>query len=292
MNFINWFMSKEENVVKDRWGEDKKVVTIRPNFIGILTSIFVVFLGLALVFGSWFIVSPGNAGIVTRAGSIQNDVYSEGPHFKMPLLDSAYEVNVKNRTFKSGQLDASSKDLQTVTSTSAITYYIPETGVKQVFRNYRTIETLEGAALEPAIEEVTKAVSAKYTAEELVTKRDVVRNEIISSLRTKLRPFYVEVKDVSITNFQFSKTFNDAIEAKVTAEQHALQAENDLRRIKIVGEQTVATAKANAEAIQIQSEAIQKQGGIGYVQLKFIEKWDGKLPVYGQTPQLFKSINP
>lgn len=83
---------------------------------------------------------------------------------------------------------------------------------------------------------------------------------------------------MNITNFQFSDTFNTAIEAKVTAEQNALAAKNKLDQVKFEADQRVAQAQGEAEAIKIQAQAIQAQGGAEYVKLQWISKWDGKLP--------------
>jgi regulator of protease activity HflC (stomatin/prohibitin superfamily) len=123
-----------------------------------------------------------------------------------------------------------------------------------------------------------KASTANYTAEELITKREVVRQTIQDSLTERLKQNYVDVTGVSIVDFNFSPSFNQAIEAKVTAEQNALAAKNKLEQVKYEAEQRVEQAKGEAEAIKIQTQAIQSQGGRDYVNLKAIEKWNGELP--------------
>jgi prohibitin 2 len=230
---------------------------------------------LMCVSGSWFIVRPGMAGIITRAGSIQETIYEEGFHMKLPLIDSAHEVNVQTLTFNGKGIDAGTRDLQNVTAEVAVIFSVDRMDVKDVYRNYRDVETLQARALQPVIEEAFKAAASSNTAEELITKRGAVRDKLLISVREKLQPHYVTVKDVNITNFSFSRGFSDAVEAKVKAEQEAKKAEHDLARIRTEGEQRVATAKAEAEAIRAQAEAINKQGGAEYVQLKWIEKWDG-----------------
>ena len=127
---------------------------------------------------------------------------------------------------------------------------------------------------------------ARFSAEELLAKRDDVKRDVEAALRNQLASYNIVVEAIQITNFQFSASFDHAIEAKQTAEQNALKAKNDLERIKIEAEQKVAMAKAEAEAIRIQADAIRAQGGTEYVQLKAIEKWDGQLPQVngGATP--------
>jgi regulator of protease activity HflC (stomatin/prohibitin superfamily) len=231
-----------------------------------------------LAYGSWFIVSPGYMGVITRAGSIAENIYEEGFHLKLPLIDSAHEVNVQTLTFQGKGIDAATKDLQSVTAEMAVIFSVDKVDVKDVYRNYRTVEMLQSRALQPVIEEAFKAAASGHTAEELITQRAVIRDKLLTSMREKLQPHYVTVKDVNITNFAFSKGFADAVEGKVKAEQQAKKAEYDLARIRTEGEQRVATATAEAAAIKAQAEAINKQGGAEYVQLKWIEKWNGALP--------------
>ena len=145
---------------------------------------------------------------------------------------------------------------------------------------------LENKIIDPRIQEVVKAVTARYQADKLLLQRETVKAEIEQEMKKALTSYYISVEAVQITNFSFSEQYEAAIEAKQTAEQNAQKAKNDLERIKIEAEQRVATARAEAEAIRIQSEAVRAQGGAEYVQLKAIEKWDGALPTYsgGQLP--------
>lgn len=235
-------------------------------------------LGIWLAFGSWFITSPGYAGVITRAGSVQDTIYDEGFHLKLPLLDTAHQVNVQTLTFQGKGIDAGTKDLQSVTAEVAVIFSVDKVDVKEVYRNYRDVETLQARALQPVIEEAFKAAASGHTAEELLTQRTIIRDKLITNIRAKLQPHYVTVKDVNITNFSFSKGFAEAIESKVKAEQLAKKATHDLARITTEGLQRVATAEAEAKAIKAQAEAISKQGGAEYVQLKWIEKWNGALP--------------
>lgn len=247
--------------------------------VGRVVAAIAIFISLLFAgLGSWFIVSPGYEGVLTRAGSVQDTTYGEGFHLKLPLIETAHEVNVQTLTFQGKGIDAGTKDLQSVTAEVAVIFSVDRVDVKDVYRNYRNVETLQARALQPVIEEAFKAAAAGHTAEELITKRAVIRDKLLVSTREKLQPHYVTVKDVNITNFAFSKGFTNAVESKVTAEQQAKKAEHDLARIRTEGEQRVATAKAEAEAIRAQAEAINKQGGAEYVQLKWIEKWNGALP--------------
>lgn len=246
--------------------------------VRIIGAVVLAILGVWLAFGSWFITSPGYMGVITRAGSVQDTIYDEGFHLKLPLLDTAHQVNVQTLTFQGKGIDAGTKDLQSVTAEVAVIFSVDKVDVKEVYRNYRDVETLQARALQPVIEEAFKAAASGHTAEELLTQRTIIRDKLITNIRAKLQPHYVTVKDVNITNFSFSKGFAEAIESKVKAEQLAKKATHDLARITTEGLQRVATAEAEAKAIQAQAAAINKQGGAEYVQLKWIEKWNGALP--------------
>ena len=119
----------------------------------------------------------------------------------------------------------------------------------------------------------------------MITQREKVREDILALLTTKLQVYGVQTDSLNIIDFNFSKQFNEAIEAKVTAEQNALAAKNKLQQVQYEAQQTVASAKAQAEAIQIQTQAIQNGGGQSYVELQAIkvqqaavDKWNGQLP--------------
>ena len=135
--------------------------------------------------------------------------------------------------------------------------------------------------IDPAIQEVMKAVTARYTAEELITKRPAVSAEMQESLKTRLLRSNISVDAFSIVSFSFSSIFTDAIEAKQTAEQNALKAERDLDRIKVEAQQTITAATAEAEALRLQKMNISPdliELRKIEANLKAIEKWNGILP--------------
>ena len=149
---------------------------------------------------------------------------------------------------------------------------------------------LEDTLLAPAIQESVKAATAKYTAEELITKRELVRTDIENALKDKIVKYGVNIVQVNIVNFEFSDSFDASIESKVRAEQDALTQRNKLEQVKYEAQQQIERAKAEAETIRISAEAIQKQGGAAYVQLKWIEKWNGQLPTTSLGTSMIPNI--
>jgi regulator of protease activity HflC (stomatin/prohibitin superfamily) len=165
---------------------------------------------------------------------------------------------------------ASSKDLQTVTVQLAVNYTLDPAKLLDFVKNIG--DAYESKILQPSIQESVKSITARYTAEELITKREEVRIAIQKSLVEKMAGNGILVAGINITNFEFSKSFNDAIELKVTAEQNALAAKNKKDQVQYEADQTVIRAKAEAESIKIQVESINKAGGEDYVRLQWIEK--------------------
>ncbi len=231
---------------------------------------------VVLFFLSTTIVQAGERGVVLRLGSV-NRVMEEGFHFNIPFVERVKILNVQTQKEQVDAMSAS-KDLQTVTTTVALNYNLDPKSVEVLWEKIG--KDYKSRVIDPAIQEAVKASTAKFTAEQLVTDRSEVRDEIKKNLTKRLKAEYILVTEVSIVNFGFSKSFDDAIEAKVTAEQNALAAKNKLKQVEFEAEQRITQAKAEAEAIAIQAEAIQSQGGAEYVNLKAIEKWDGDLPNY------------
>jgi regulator of protease activity HflC (stomatin/prohibitin superfamily) len=237
--------------------------------IGVVSLIFI-----------WFIspfqtISAHERGVVLRFGEI-NRVMEPGLHLRWPIAESVKILNtgiVKDEVPASG----ASNDMQDVNTTVAVNYHVNPAKVTDIWVKFQGQHA--NIVVAPAIQETTKAVTAKYTAAELITKRPEVSEAVIRGLRERLELNDLILDSVSITDFQFSDVFKTAIETKVTAEQSALTAKNKLEQVKFEAEQRVTSAKAEAEAIKIQAQAIQQQGGKEYVQLKFIEAWNGALPL-------------
>lgn len=243
--------------------------------IAISGALLLVAIVLILIFNPFVIINAGNRGVVLNWGAVSNDVMGEGIHWKIPIQQEVKEINV--RTVKMEVPAAAySKDIQTVDSKIALNYHLLPDKVNTI---YQTLGTdFENTIIGPAVQESVKAVMAKYTAQDLVEKREVVRDEIKAILSERLTDKSIFVDSFSIMNFDFSDSYEQAVEGKQVSGQNALKAENDLKRVKFEADQRVAQAEAEARAIKIQAEAITQQGGAEYVNLKAVEKWNGILP--------------
>ena len=232
---------------------------------------------IVLFFKSWFIIEPWYNGFTVTLGKINKTVYSDWLHLKTPIITKAVKYNIQTQKLEA-ITEASSKDLQTVTASIVVNYKYKESEVVNLYKNVWKEEKVAEKIITPAVQEVFKSVVAKYSAEQLITERSVVSKDIEDSLNKRLESYGIQIQLFNIVNFDFSKSFNDAIEAKVTAEQNALAEKNKLEKVKYESEQKVVAAEAQAKAIEIQAKAIQNQWGAEYVKLKWIEKWNGQLP--------------
>jgi len=227
---------------------------------------------LLWVFSPFVIVGAGERGVVfNQFHGVEEKILGEGFSFIIPLIERVVKIDVRTRKSETRSTGAS-KDLQTVATEIVLNYRLFPDKVNKVYQEIGL--EYEKRIIDPSIQEVVKAVTAKFTAEELITKRQLVKDDIKQTLQSRLLTSYIDLSELNITDFQFSKGFNEAVESKQTAEQLAMKAQRDLERIKIEGQQKVVQAKAEAESQRIQKETISPI----ILQLRAIEKWDGKFP--------------
>ncbi len=246
----------------------------------LIMTIVAVGLVLIVVSSSFQVVGAGERGVLfSKLSGVKDVNLGEGLHFKMPFLEEIIPIDVK---VQKSQTDAraASKDLQNVSSTIAVNFHIDPSRAQKVYQEIGL--SFKERVIDPAVQEAVKSVTAHFTAEELITRRPEVKDAIKVSLAERLKQFNILVDEFSIVNFDFSHEFNAAIEAKQTAEQSALKARRDLDRIKIEAEQRITQARAEAEGQRLQRETLTPI----LLQLRAIEKWDGKLPQVsgGATP--------
>lgn len=224
-----------------------------------------------LVANSAISVQAGHTGVITTFGKVSPTVLQEGLHFKVPFVQQV--VQIDNRVLKTDvESTSASKDLQNVSSTISVNYRIDTADSANIYQNVGT--RFDEVIVKPAIQECVKAVTAQFTAEELITERQTISKLMLEALASKINPYGLRIEVFNIISFDFSEEFNKAIEAKQTAQQNALKAEQDLVRIKVEAQQKIEQAKAEAEAYRVKNEEITN----ATIQMEFINKWDGKLP--------------
>lgn len=251
-----------------------------------ISAIIVVLIIAGLSFQSFTIIQAGHRGVVLQLGAVQEKVFDEGLHFRIPFIQDVIPMEVRVQKAESSQTSAS-RDLQTVSTTIAVNYHLDGNFANKLYQQVGI--DYVGRIVDPAIAESLKAVTAQYTAEELISKRPEVSAKVKEVLTQKLSAYHILLDEINIREFNFSEEYNKAIEAKQVAEQQALKSKLDLERIKIEKEQEITKAQAQAEALRLQKQEVTPE----LVQLRQIEaqleairRWDGKLPnvTGGATP--------
>jgi len=230
-------------------------------------------------------VEPGTVGVLAQWGEVHSDSKSEGLHWETWFRDDI--VNMPLRVQKiEAKASASSKDLQVVTSIIALNYRLDGSKAVDVFQDIGKLETVEQTIVAPALQEAVKASTAKYTAQELVTKRQEVKNTISDYITATLEKSHLQVTELSIVDFKFDNKYQAAVEDKQVAEENAKKATNDLQRIEIEAKQRVAKAQGMAEAALAKARAeaeaqtmLRETLTPEILKLRAVEKWDGKMPV-------------
>lgn len=225
--------------------------------IGILFGLAV----FSLLF-SFTIVPAGKVGMVMQFGTPTGRLLEPGLSLKTPFIQSVRDTNLRV-TKDEAVATAATKDLQDVTIKVAVNRRLDKNNVIAQYNKVGAEKNIDNVVVQPAVQEAVKQVSSQYTAEELITKRDEVKNKIDDALKTRLSDYYVVVEDVLIVNFDFSKDFNAAIEAKQVAEQRAKQAKLEVEQVR-----------QEAEKYKLQSEQLNSM----ILQKMWIEKWNGVLP--------------
>lgn len=252
----------------------------------LITVGVIVFIAAVLALCSFTVVPAGNSGVVVTLGKVSDRALDSGLHFKAPFVQDVVMINNKIQKCEV-ESNSVSKDLQTVSSAVAVNFHITSDSAAEI---YRTIgEQYQDTVLQPAIQEAVKSVSAQYTAEELITKRTAVGEEIASVLTEKVSEYGVIIDKFNIVNFEFSEEFNMAIEQKQVAEQNYLkaqtekeqqimEAEADAKKQVIEAEAAAAAQLKKAEAEAEANDKINASLNGNILTYQQIQKWDGKYP--------------
>jgi regulator of protease activity HflC (stomatin/prohibitin superfamily) len=262
-----------------------------PQGLGKKIAVIVgVIAGLVVLSGSTGIVDAGQRGVLLRFGAVTGTIKDEGLYFKIPFAEQVVLMSTQIQKYTAA-VGSSSKDLQVVTTAVTLNYQLNASSVGETYRNMR--QDYESRIIQPYIQEAVKSTTANFDAEQLITRRPQVKDELQNMMTERLAPLGIVVIQLSITDFQFSSTFQDSIEAKVKAVQQALEAENALRRVEFEAKQAITRAQAEAKGLELQKAQITPQllelRRIE-VQGRAVEKWNGVMPTVvtsgGPVPML------
>lgn len=248
---------------------------INFRLIGTIAGVIIIFFVLLAAFPFAF-VGAGERGVVfNNTSGVENRILGEGIHFRIPFIESVTNVSIKVQK-NDIKAEAASKDLQTVTTDIVVNWHMDSGQVNKIFQNIGNQEAVVDRVLTPAVSEVVKASAAKYTAEEIIAKRPLLKQDIDDALKLRVTPYNIVLDDISIVNVDFSKEFNDAIESKQVAEQNAQKAKFIAQQAEQEAQAEINRAKGASEAQRLQQTTLTEL----ILQKMYLEKWDGKLPTY------------
>ena len=236
---------------------------------------------IAVVFvlgGALGTVGAGQRGVLLSFQAPTGEIKEEGLYYKIPFVEQVVLMSTQIQKY-TAPATSSSKDLQLVTTEVTLNYQLNAASVTKIYTNLR--QDYETRIIQPYIQEAVKSTTANYDAEELITQRPKVKDELQDLIAERVKPLGIDVVQLSITDFQFSPAFQESIEAKVRAVQQALEAQNALKRVEFEAEQAITRAKAEAEGLRLQKQQITAQllelRQIE-VQRAAVEKWNGVMP--------------
>lgn len=238
-------------------------------------SKFFIGLGLLVVsflFSTFTIVPSGSSGVRTTFGKVSDTVMESGMNFQLPFVQKTIIINNQVQR-EDVQGEAASKDLQTVAYNVSVNYNVIASESANLYRNVG--KSWSEVIIRPAIQESVKAAIARYTAEQLITDRSSVSNDMLEEISSRMKNYGINVSEINIITMDFSAEFDAAIEAKTVAEQQVLTEQQNLEKAKVIAQQKVVEAQAEAEANKTKSESITDE----ILMNEFLSKWSGELPV-------------
>ena len=252
----------------------------------LILTIFVVILAVIFLGSSFVVIPAGHTGVALTFGKVEDVVLQEGLHFKVPFVQKI--VVVDNRIVKLDvNTEAFSKDLQTITTVVAVNYHVGKENSQTLYKNVGM--GFEEVLITPAVNEVLKAVTAKYTAVELVSSRAEVSMLLDEGLNEKLNSYGIFINELNIINWDFSEEYINAVEAKQVAEQNLIKTRTEQEQALVIAnteaQKRVIAAEAEANEIKVLAQANAESNriiteSISELLIKYqtVSKWDGKLP--------------
>jgi regulator of protease activity HflC (stomatin/prohibitin superfamily) len=262
------------------------------------------FILLVLLFNSCERIDAGHVGVkVNQYGDnkgVDDVVAVTGMVFYNPITTKIYEFPtfIQHKEYKGeNSFIVNSKDGSEFSVSPIMNYSVQREKVPAIFSKYRRpLEDIEEGFLKTAVYDAFRLATNKYTADELISNRAVFEVEVRRLLDNSLLKEGFVINQFT-SNLIYPETFKRSIEAKNNAVQAALRAENEVKTAEAQAKIKVATAEGNAQALLTSAKAEAEANSLKQktltpllLQLEYINKWDGKLPVYGTVPQMFKNI--
>ncbi|MYH59265.1 MAG: prohibitin family protein [Boseongicola sp. SB0675_bin_26] len=267
---------------------------------------------LFLLLGSVYTVEEGHVGIVKRWSKAVDQV-GPGLHVKIPIADSIERIEVRQRK-NVEDLAAATKNQLPTTATVSINWTVNRNSAMDLFIHYGGLDQFETRILDPKLRSAAKAAIARFQADELIRNRQAAVAAIMEGMALELEGFPVTVNSPQIENLSLPNAYLQAVEEKEKAREDAEKEKHKLDQQRLIAQQAVNSAEANAEAKRLEADAeayrvlteaqaeadairlINEQLGRSplYVDLVRAKRWDGVLPqtVLGEGVGAFLSLPP
>jgi regulator of protease activity HflC (stomatin/prohibitin superfamily) len=254
----------------------------KPNPRNIAIGILLIII-LIVAWGTFVIVPAGHRGVVLWWGSVEKRIMGEGLNFIVPIAERVIKVDVKVQPHPFREIDASSKEYQNVKMTGMMNFHIDPDYVNDLYQKVGL--DFADKVIDPAFNDFVKEVVPTYPIGEILPKREEIRKRAMDKLGANLARYHIIVDDIYFADIRFSPEYEGAIEAKQVAQQQVETQKQVLAQREIEAQQKVATAKGEAESIQVvaqgqakANDALSRSITPILVQYKGIEKWNGILP--------------
>lgn len=267
--------------------------TISNNYIGFKLIFFSTLgvMSLVVMANSLTVINAGQRGVVMHFGKVQDKILDEGLHVKLPLVTSIKKLNVRVQKTDI-ETNVGTKDLQTLSTIITLNWHIEPSQVNKIYQRIGDETQILETIIKPSITETLKAATPKMTAEEILKKREELKQEIEESIKKRLIPYGIYIDEISLTQISFSEGYKAAIEAKQIAEQEAKKAEYEAQKATQQAQAEINRAKGQAEAQRLVKQSLTPE----LLQKQAIEKWDGKFPTVmtgnGALPFINITTNP
>ena len=265
----------------------------------IVGIVFIVIVGLAVIFGSWYTVDQTERGVLLRNGAFL-EVVQPGLHFKTPWIETLYKIDMQTKNFDYQKVNSYSADQQPADLKISVTLHVTPGKEEEMYSRFGGDETAAVSRLiTPHMNQEVKVVFGQYTAQRAITDRGKLNLDVANALRNAIAydPIFT-IEGVQIEDIAFSPDYIKSVEARMQAEVQVQQKQQELAQEKIKADiavtqatgranSVVAEAKAraeavvlqgNAEATAIKAKADALSSNSNLIALTQAEKWNGALP--------------
>jgi regulator of protease activity HflC (stomatin/prohibitin superfamily) len=229
------------------------------------------------------VVDTGQRGVKTRFGEITSTSLPEGLYFYNPITSNIIEIDTRVQR-QDGDTESYTRDVQQAHIKYTLNYRLQQDKAHIVYRDVG--RDWEQKLIPQVVLGTLKEVVGKWDAVDLIANRDKAGATTFEAMRAKFAERFVEVSRFEITDIAYTHEFENSVEAKVIAQQKAIEEQNHTKQIEEQARQKVLSAEAEAKSMQIRAEALEQNAKL--VEWEAVQKWNGVLPQYmlggGATP--------